>query len=161
MVDGASRPHCGHLTVVDSSSEALDLNRDRVGQPDVDYIIADLFMWEPQRTWNVVFFSFWLSHAPRSRFSAFWSLVRSCLAPGGRVFFIDNRHDPHPTGGITDDYVVDRGPDLDVRRLHDGSEYRVVEVFYEPEELESLLRDQGWTARLGATRRFLFGEAFL
>jgi ubiquinone/menaquinone biosynthesis C-methylase UbiE len=150
-----------HLTVIDSSPETLDLNHERVGRPDVDYIVADLFTWQPERTYDVVFFSFWLSHVPRSRFSAFWSLVRSCLGPGGRVFLIDNRNDPHPTGGIKDPYVVHRGPDLDVRRLHDGRTYQVVEVFYEPEELQSLLGHQGWTARLDATRRFLFGEACL
>jgi ubiquinone/menaquinone biosynthesis C-methylase UbiE len=151
----------GHLTVIDSSPETLDLNRDRVGRPDVDYLVADLFIWPPKRTYDVVFFSFWLSHVPRSRFSAFWSLVRSCLAPGGRVFLIDNRNDPHPTGEAKDPYVVHYGPDLDLRRLHDGSKYQVVEVFYEPEELQSLLGHQGWTARLDATRWFIFGEACL
>jgi len=96
---------------------------------------------------------------PRSRFSAFWSLVRSCLAPGGRVFLIDNRNDPHRTGEIKDSYVVPHGPDLELRRVHDGSKYRVVEVFYEPEELQSILGQQGFTARVDATRLFIFGEA--
>ena len=148
-----------HLTVIDSSPETLVLNRDRVGRPDVDYLVADLFTWQPKRAYDVVFFSFWLSHVPRSRFSAFWSLVRPCLAPGGRVFLIDNRNDPHPGGEINDPYVVHYGPDLDLRRLHDGSKYRVVEVFYEPDELQSLLADQGWNASLAATRWFIFGEA--
>jgi len=77
------------------------------------------------------------------------------------VFLIENRNDPHPTGEIKDRYVVHYGPDLDLRRLHDGSKYQVVEVFYEPDELRSLLGDQGWTARLEATRWFIFGEARL
>jgi SAM-dependent methyltransferase len=151
----------GHLTVIDSSPETLDLNRDRVGRPDVDYLAVDLFMWQPKRTYDVVFFSFWLSHVPRPRFSAFWSLVRSCLAPGGRVFLVDNRNDPHPAGEMKDPYIVHHGPDLDLRRLHDGSKYQVVEVFYEPDELLSLLGDQGWTAKIEATRWFIFGEARL
>jgi ubiquinone/menaquinone biosynthesis C-methylase UbiE len=151
----------GHLTVIDSSPEALELNRDRVGRPDVEYLVADLFVWQPQRTYDVMFFSFWLSHVPRSRFSAFWALVRSCLAPAGRVFLIDNRNDSNPTGEITDAYVIHRDSDLELRRLHDGSQYQVVEVFYEPRELESLLGHQGWTATLDATRSFIFGEASL
>jgi demethylmenaquinone methyltransferase/2-methoxy-6-polyprenyl-1,4-benzoquinol methylase len=118
-------------------------------------------MWQPKRTYDVVFFSFWLSHVPRSRFSAFWSLVRSCLALGGRVFFIDNRNDPQQTGEIKDPYVVRYAPDLELRRLHDGIRYQVVEVFYEPKELQSLLGHLGWTARLDATRWFIFGEACL
>ena len=109
----------GHLTVIDSSPETLDLNRDHVGRPDVDYLVSDLFTWQPQRTYDVVFFSFWLSHVPRSRFSGFWSLVRSCLAPGGRVFLIDNRNDPHRAGEIKDPYTVPCGLDLELRRLHD------------------------------------------
>jgi SAM-dependent methyltransferase len=148
----------GDLTVIDSSPEVLDLNRDRVGRTDVEYLVVDLFKWQPPRAYDVVFFSFWLSHVPRSRFSAFWSLVRSCLAPEGRVFLIDNRKDPHPTGETKDPYVVRCGPDLELRRLHDGSKYQVVEVFYEPNELQSLLSQEGWTASLDATRCFIFGE---
>jgi SAM-dependent methyltransferase len=151
----------GQLTVVDSSPETLDLNRERVGRLDVDYVVADLFAWQPQKTYDVVFFSFWLSHVPRSRFSAFWSLVRSCLAPGGRVFLIDNRNDPHPPGAIEDPYVLHHDPDRDLRRLHDGSEYHVVEIYYEPPELQSLLGRQGWSATLNATAWFIFGQACL
>lgn len=143
----------GRLTVVDSSAESLELNRRRVGRPDVDYAVADLTTWRPQRRYEVVFFSFWLSHVPRSRFSEFWSLVRSCLAPGGRVFLIDNRRES------PDAYVIRRDSDLELRRLRDGRRFRVVEVFYEPDELRSLLRDEGRTAALDATRWFVFGEA--
>ena len=143
----------GHLTVLDSSPESLELNRKRVARPDVDYLVADLITWQPSRTYDVVFFSFWLSHVPRPRFSDFWSLVRSCLEPGGRVFLIDNREE------VADSYVIRRDSDLELRRVHDGGEFQVVEVFYEPEELQSLLGDDGWTARLDGTRWFIFGEA--
>lgn len=39
----------GRLTVVDGSPEALELNRERVGRSDVDYVVADLFAWRPKR----------------------------------------------------------------------------------------------------------------
>jgi Methyltransferase domain len=149
----------GHLTVIDSSPETLDLNHHRVGRPDVDYVVADLFTWQPERAFDVVFFSFWLSHVPRLRFSAFWSLVRSCLAPGDRVFLVDNRNDPYATGEVPDSYVTRHGPDLDLRRLHDGNKYKAVEVFYEPNELRYLLRHQRWTASIDATSWFIFGAA--
>ena len=149
----------GRLTVLDASPETLDLNRQRVGRADVDYVVTDLFTWQPQRTYDVVFFSFWLSHVPRSRFLSFWALVRSCLAPEGRVFLIDNRNDTEPNPENKDPYVIHYGPDLHLRRLYDGSQYRVVKVMYEPDELQSLLDDQGWTARLEATRWFIFGDA--
>ena len=149
----------GRLTVVDASPEALALNRERVGRSNVDYVIADLFSWRPERSFDVVFFSFWLSHVPRSRFSAFWTLVRTCLAPGGRVFLIDNRSTTTPGVPGKDPYVVEYGPDLHRRRLDDGSEYRVVKVMYEPDQLKVLLETEGWQARISATDWFIFGSA--
>lgn len=86
-------------------------------------------------------------------------MVRSCLAPGGRVFYIDNRDDPYPTSPSSDPYVVRYGPDLHLRRLPDGSGYRVVKVMYEPDELRSLLGQHGWEARVEGTRWFIYGEA--
>src|SRR5687767_8849682 len=50
------------LTVVDASPETLRLNRQRVQRDDTEYIVADLFDWQPNRAYDVVFFSFWLSH---------------------------------------------------------------------------------------------------
>ncbi len=84
------------LTVVDSSPEVLALNQERVGHSDVNYVVADLFDWRADFHYDVVFFSFWISHVPRPRFSDFWLLVDSCLAASGRVFLIDNRDDPQP-----------------------------------------------------------------
>src|SRR5205823_33937 len=73
-----------------------------IGRTDVTYVSAALFDWRPDRSYDVVFFSFWLSHVPRSRFGAFWSLVRSCLVPSGRAFLIDNRNDPTPGRKVKD-----------------------------------------------------------
>ncbi|MBO0713284.1 MAG: class I SAM-dependent methyltransferase [Acidimicrobiales bacterium] len=146
------------LTVVDSSAEALALNRARVGRDDVEYEVADLFAWRPRRGFDVAFFSFWLSHVPRARFAGFWSLVRSCLKPGGAAFFIDNRDDPLLAGRRSPN-VLEYRRDLHVRRLNDGTRYRVVKVMYEPDELRSLIEAEGWRADVNATRWFLFGSA--
>ena len=145
------------LTVVDASPEALELNRERVARPEVRYLVADLFTWRPERAYDVVFFSFWLSHVPRARFQTFWTFVASCLNPGGRVFFIDNRHDPTLTR--PDPYVFGEEGDVQLRQLNDGSEHRVVKVFYEPSELADLLSDQDWQAEVFATRWFIYGTA--
>jgi SAM-dependent methyltransferase len=147
------------LTVVDASPETLVINRERVGRVDVEYVVADIFDWRPERAFDVVFFSFWLSHVPRTRFADFWALVRSCLAPGGRVFLCDNRRDRTPGPTANDPYVVEYAPDLHLRRLSDGSEYRVVKVMYEPDELEKLVEAEGWHAEFDATRWFVFGSA--
>ena len=158
MVDATAARSADRLTVVDSSSETLELNRERVRRADVEYVVADLFTWQSQRTYDVVFFSFWLSHVPRSRFGAFWSTVRTCLTDGGRVFLIDNRDDPTPGRPVKDPYVERYEQDLHLRRLNDGSTYRVVKVMYEPDELATLLRSEGWNAALDGTRWFIFGS---
>jgi SAM-dependent methyltransferase len=145
------------LTVLDASPEALELNRERVARPDVEYVVADLFSWQPERAYDVVFFSFWLSHVPRARFHAFWALVGSCLNPGGRVFFIDNRRDP--TLNRPDPYVFDERDDVQRRRLSDGSEHRVVKVFYEATQLADRLAAEGWQAHVASTRGFIYGTA--
>jgi SAM-dependent methyltransferase len=145
------------LTVVDSSPEVLSLNRERVSRPDVRYDVADIFEWQPDTAYDVVFFSFWLSHVPRIRFGDFWSLVRSCLAPSGRVFLIDNREDPMPDSSQRDPFVVEYGTDLHLRALSDGSQYRVIKVLYEPDQLEFLIAAEGWSVEIDATRWFIFG----
>ena len=109
--------------------------------------------------YDVVFFSFWLSHVPRTRFADFWSLVRTCLAPSGRVYLIDNRDDPMLDPSLSDPYVVEYGTDLHLRTLSDGSQYRVIKVMYEPGELEALIAGEGWTVEIDATRWFIFGSA--
>ena len=146
------------LTVVDSSPEVLALNQRRVGRSDVDYVVADLFAWKGDSHFDVVFFSFWLSHVPRSRFAEFWSLVASWLRPSGRAFLIDNRNDPQPRTPVRDPFVIRYDTDLHLRRLRDGSEYRVVSVMYEPGELEPLIEAEGWKAQIQSTRWFIFGS---
>ena len=149
------------LTVVDGAPEALEVNRARVGRAEVEYVVADLFAWRPTspHAYDVVFFSFWLSHVPRDRFSSFWSLVASCLAPGGRVFLIDNRRDPSLRP--QDPFVLAHDDDdVELRRLRGGSEHRVVKVFHEPDELAARLRSLGWDADIRATATaFVYGTA--
>lgn len=55
--------------------------------------------------------------------------------------------------------VLEYHRDLHVRRLNDGTQYRVVKVMYEPDELRSLIEAEGWRADVNATPWFLFGSA--
>jgi hypothetical protein len=85
-------------------------------------------------------------------------MVRTCLRPGGRAFFIDNRDDPLVPGAKSPN-VLEYRRDLHLRSLNDGTEYRVVKVMYEPDELRSLIEAEGWQAQADATRWFVFGSA--
>ena len=75
------------VTAVDASPEAIALNRSRVRAAGIQDVIADLFSWSSPARFDVVFFAFWLSHVPWSRFDAFWELVGRALKPDGIVFF--------------------------------------------------------------------------
>src|SRR6185503_7172924 len=108
---------------LDGSPEMLALNAARLRSPRVRYIEADLFQWQPTEQFDTVFFGFWLSHVPAERFEAVWQLVHSCLAPGGRVFFVDSRRDP--TSTAIDHRLPESEATLLRRRLNDGREFQV------------------------------------
>ena len=147
------------LTAVDSSPEMLALNQRRLADAaHVRYVQADLFTWTPDRRYDAIFFSFWLSHVPPERFAPFWNLVRDALNPHGRVFFADSLYTESSTAS---DHVLE-GEDATTlsRRLNDGREYRIVKVFHAPDTLAERLRELGWTARITRTPEyFYYGEA--
>jgi demethylmenaquinone methyltransferase/2-methoxy-6-polyprenyl-1,4-benzoquinol methylase len=146
------------LTAVDSSPEVHAANQERLGGAAVRYEVADLFRWQPDRQYDTIFFSFWLSHVPPERLESFWSLVRAALAPGGRVFFVDALYEETSTAK---NHQLE-GPDAHAvtRHLNDGQEYRIVKVFYRPEILTEKLIEWGWRARIERTPTyFYYGEA--
>ena len=73
--------HAETLTAVDASPEMISLASALPGAERVRFIRADLFSWNPEDSYDVVFFGFWLSHVPLERFESFWSMVRRCLRP--------------------------------------------------------------------------------
>jgi trans-aconitate methyltransferase len=73
------------VTAVDAAPEMLARAKARVGDDRVRFIHADLFAWQADRRYDVVFFGFWLSHVPLDRFDSFWSLIGTCPEPTGRV----------------------------------------------------------------------------
>jgi 2-polyprenyl-3-methyl-5-hydroxy-6-metoxy-1,4-benzoquinol methylase len=107
--------HAIDVTAVDASPEMLAIAATRAGSERVRFIQADLFAWEPDRRYDVVFFGFWLSHVPPARFEPFWAVVADCLKPQGRVFFADDAY-------RTLDELVE-GPSSPVirRQLNDGT----------------------------------------
>jgi SAM-dependent methyltransferase len=150
-------PRAAHVTAVDASSEVLTINRARVGGDNVEYVEADLFAWQPSRKYDVVFFSFWLSHVPPDRFDAFWVMVGRALNPGGAAYLIDSAFDR--TSTAKDHVLPGQNESVVTRRLNDGREFRIVKVFYEPEPLTARLREIGWSAAVeGTASYFIHGS---
>ena len=146
------------LTLVDSSPRALELAAGRLGSAPAELVEADIFDWRPASRFDCIFFAFWLSHVPAERFAAFWNLLGECLAPGGRIFFVDSRWTPHSTA--RDHVLPDGQATTATRQLNDGRQFTIVKIFYEPARLTEALAALGWRARIDTTPEyFLFGSA--
>jgi demethylmenaquinone methyltransferase/2-methoxy-6-polyprenyl-1,4-benzoquinol methylase len=141
-----------HVVAVDASPEAIAINRSRVNSARVEHVLADLFEWEPAAaSFDAVFFGFWLSHVPSSRFEAFWAMVRTALRPGGVAFFVDSLLEQESTA--LDHVAIDKSGVVR-RRLNDGREFSVVKVFREPAALERALIESGRRGWVRSTGRF-------
>jgi hypothetical protein len=128
-------------------------------------LAAGTGIWAPPRRFDVVCFTFWLSHVPTARWARFGALVDQALAPGGRVWFCDNAHPEH-AAGHGPPAVRDRGdrPELAderrERRLQDGRAFQIVKRYWHPLELERELAAIGWHADVRTTPwAFIFGSA--
>jgi len=163
--------HAARLTAVDASSEVLALNADKLGaeRDRVEFVVADLFAWEPPATYDAVLFGFWISHVPADHWHAFWSVVRRCLRPGGSIWFCDtadpelgwragvlSRPEPRFLSG---DGSIDPQTGITERALPDGRSYRVVKRFYKPDDLARQLIGHGIDASVTTTTwAFLIGR---
>lgn len=149
-------PRASRLVCVDASPRMLELNRRRMADPRIDYVLADVFEWEPAEAFDVIVMGFFVSHIPPERFTVFWNRVAGWLARDGVVWFCDDAAGPdRPRTG-------DRVPDVPHahrRRIADR-EYAIVKVFYTPEDLEAKLHERGWDADVrSAGRDLLYGLA--
>ncbi len=139
------------VTALDASPEMIAINRAKLNSDRVDYQLADLFAWQPQRQYDMVFFGFWLSHVPAAKLEAFLGIVRAALKPGGRLFIIDSRR---PDLATSHTGTEDLGEDLQKRVLKDGRRFDIVKIYYEPSALSETLRRYGFDIEARATADF-------
>ena len=133
------------VTAVDASPEMLGIAAARIDSERVRFVQANIFDWEPDRRYDVVFFGFWLSHVPLERFGSFWEFVADCLKPGGRVFFVDDGY------RTPDELIEGEASSTILRRLNDGTTHRAVKVPHEPSQLEERLANMGWRVKVTPT----------
>jgi SAM-dependent methyltransferase len=140
------------VTAVDAVAEVLALNRERNGDGP-DYVVADVFEWEPRREFDACFFGFWHSHVPSRHFEAFWQLVARALKPDGRVFLVDNAR-------LGDSrHLVSSAGEVARRRLSDGREFDIVKRLWEPGKLEREVASVGWSLSVSTTANGYFIHA--
>jgi 2-polyprenyl-3-methyl-5-hydroxy-6-metoxy-1,4-benzoquinol methylase len=131
------------VTALDAAPEALAIARDRVRARNVSFEVADVFSWTTEARFDVIFFSAWLSHVPMTRFEQFWQLLRGLLVQRGRVLFVDE-----PVEIRDKESYLPGGDEIVERQLQDGSRYRIVKNFVDPEQLERRLGELGWECRI-------------
>ena len=145
------------VTAIDAAPEVVEIARDRVRSANVSFEVADVFSWDPGARFDVIFFSAWLSHVPMSRFDQFWQSLQGLVAADGRVLFIDEHVDERGK-----EAYVAGADEIIERRLNDGSTFRVIKNFVDPEQLELRLRGLGWDCAIrrdGSDRVWVCGEA--
>lgn len=145
------------LTALDAAAETLAIAREKVDARNIEWVQADVFSWEPARTYDVCFFSFWLSHVPDELLGAFMAKVGRALAPDGRAILFDSARSERASAR---DHVLNpAGEQLSRRQLADGREFTIVKHWFEAQELQHRLAALGWRARVGSTGEFfVYGE---
>lgn len=140
----------GHVHAVDVAPEMIERAEARLARVgNVTFELADLYRWQPAGTYDVVFFSFLLSHVPPHLAPAFWHVVSSSLAGAGVAAFVDDA----PNRRDVEEWV---GDGVVRRTLRDGSAYRIVKVLPAPKELVDSMSAHGLDAYVE-----VLGDAFL
>jgi demethylmenaquinone methyltransferase/2-methoxy-6-polyprenyl-1,4-benzoquinol methylase len=142
---------------VDAAPEMRELALAKLqdaGRSNVELWVDDLFSWEPDRDFDVVFFAFWLSHVPESHVHRFWRSVHDALRPGGRFFLVDAAHAVVEGNVIDASRLPDRESATELRQLEDGREFRIVERSLDPDRLARDLREHGLDASFVETGEF-------
>lgn len=139
------------VTAIDASPEMIAINRAKVSSEKVDYQLADIFRWQPQIQYDMVFFGFWLSHVPADRLSAFLTTVHRALKPGGRLFLVDSQKAEQSTSAEQD---VETRDDLQKRILNDGRQFEIVKIYYDPAALTTTLRAHSFAIEVRTTASY-------
>jgi len=147
----------GAIALYDASPEPLAFARARLKDLGLaaDFGVRDAWD-EPDRTVDGLFTGFWLSHVAPERLAEFASIAHKWLVPHGLYAFIDSL--PDPESSASDHLPPQDG--VQVRKLDDGSAFRVRKVFHSASELESALAHAGFTdIKLETGRFFVMGSA--
>jgi 2-polyprenyl-3-methyl-5-hydroxy-6-metoxy-1,4-benzoquinol methylase len=148
--------YSNQITAVDAVKEVIELNKRRLQSDQISYIQANIFQWKPVSTFDVIFFSFWLSHVSPNYFTLFWKIVEKALAPGGRVFFIDSKYDQKSTA--KDHILGEEESGIANRKLNDGREFQIVKIFYKSKILKKQLQELSWNITVQETPTyFIYG----
>lgn len=139
------------VTALDASPEMIAINQAKLQSEKVTYQQTNLFQWQPQLQYDMVFFGFWLSHVPAEQLPSFLQTVHRALKPGGRLFFVDSRQIETASPRKR---TIQVSENRESRALNDGRRFEIVKIYYDPRQLTETLRQRGFAIRVQATPSF-------
>ncbi|MBW4610714.1 MAG: class I SAM-dependent methyltransferase [Hassallia sp. WJT32-NPBG1] len=146
------------ITAFDASEEVIEINRRKLHSSNVKYQQLDLFAWEPDIEYDLVFFAFWLSHVPPTLLDLFLTKVYNYVRVGGQVFLVDSRFEP--TSTAKNHFFEDDKKIYQTRKLNNGEEFQIIKIFYQPDELYNKLLKVGFQADVKVTNNyFIYANA--
>jgi demethylmenaquinone methyltransferase/2-methoxy-6-polyprenyl-1,4-benzoquinol methylase len=138
------------ITALDASQEMIEINRQKLNKAlNVEYRQLDLFSWQPDKQYDLVFFSFWLSHVPPAKVDEFLSKVYNSVLPGGKVLLIDSYFEI--TSSAKDHPLQDKNEIYQRRKLNDEREFQIFKIYYQPDVLLNKLTQAGFQAEVRLT----------
>lgn len=140
------------IVALDYARSMLDITLDHLAEEEladkVALIRADAYALPfANNVFDAVFMGLWLSHVPREKVYVFLKEVQRILKPKGQLLLFDSA----PQAGQPNEEVQ-------LRKLADGSQHRVLRVFYSPDELKTELETVfgAGNIRTSTTTRGLF-----
>ncbi len=136
------RRHADRVTAIDAAPTMLDVARERLAHdPGVEFVVADLWRWEPNDRWDSAAAFFFLEHVPDEIAPTLLATLFDALAPGAPFFVAEGAwYAPEPT--------------VETRDI-DGREFRVVERRRTPAEFTELFDEAGFDVEFGRTEWFV------
>ena len=124
----------------------IQINQQKLSAIDnvanVEYQQFNLFSWEPQTQYDLVFFAFWLSHVPSIMLDEFLQKIYRSVKPQGKVFIVDSRFSE--TSSAKNHYSRNAKDINQQRKLNNGQTFEIFKVYYQPELLEEKLTQAGF-----------------
>jgi ubiquinone/menaquinone biosynthesis C-methylase UbiE len=151
-----------HIAKTARSIQATDINqevlalarRKSYGLCDVRFSQTDAYtLADIDGVFTAGFAGFWWSHIPRSRISNFLQAFHAKLAPGAPVVLLENLYVPgssSPMASTTDE----EGNTYSLRRLENGSEWRILKNFPTEAQLRQDLSPFATNIEYGAMKYY-------
>lgn len=143
-----------HVTALDAAPEMIALSQQKLGNAPVSYHEVDLFQWEPEQAYDLVFFANWLSHVPPKDLDAFLHKVSRAVGQDGHMVIID-QSTPMPE----DQQIMKDGEGGKIyarRTLLDGRAFTIIKAFYDEMALQKKLTALGFEVAISRLSKSFF-----